>query len=183
MLSLSMSKLGELEGDSPLKPIDDESHETTCSEESQHFDRKNVDFSIDDIPEEAADLQAIREGESMKSLNNTSIPYRRASVQLSNSNGHISAHLVNKLSTELKRLEGELSASKELYNNLLKEKAKANDEILRLLEENDKFSEVNKQKDELLKRVEQMQRKLETSLQPVSYTHLDVYKRQSFCKA
>lgn len=165
MLSLSMSKLGELEGDSPLKPIDNESHETTCSEENQHFDRKNVDFSIDDIPEEAADLQAIREGESMKSLNNTSIPYRRASVQLSNSNGHISAHLVNKLSTELKRLEGELSASKELYNNLLKEKTKANDEILRLLEENDKFSEVNKQKDELLKRVEQMQRKLETSLQ------------------
>lgn len=101
----------------------------------------------------------------MKSLNNTSIPYRRASVQLSNSNGHISAHLVNKLSTELKRLEGELSASKELYDNLLKEKTKANDEILRLLEENDKFNEVNKQKDDLLKRVEQMQSKLETSLQ------------------
>lgn len=124
-----------------------------------------MDFSIDDIPEEAAALQAIREGESMNSLNNTSIPYRRASVQLSNSNGHISAHLVNKLSTELKRLEGELSASKELYDNLLKEKTKANDEILRLLEENDKFNEVNKQKDDLLKRVEQMQSKLETSLQ------------------
>ncbi|CAI4577817.1 CEI_1a_G0030640.mRNA.1.CDS.1 [Saccharomyces cerevisiae] len=165
MLSLSMSKLGELESNLSLKPIYNESHETICSEESQHFDRKNVDFSIDDIPEEAAALQAIREGESMKSLNNTSIPYRRASVQLSNSNGHISAHLVNKLSTELKRLEGELSASKELYDNLLKEKTKANDEILRLLEENDKFNEVNKQKDDLLKRVEQMQSKLETSLQ------------------
>ncbi|ONH78571.1 Protein SGM1 [Saccharomyces cerevisiae] len=165
MLSLSMSKLGELESDPSLKRIYNESHETICSEESQHFDRKNVDFSIDDIPEEAAALQAIREGESMKSLNNTSIPYRRASVQLSNSNGHISAHLVNKLSTELKRLEGELSASKELYDNLLKEKTKANDEILRLLEENDKFNEVNKQKDDLLKRVEQMQSKLETSLQ------------------
>ncbi|AJR67068.1 AIS_HP2_G0029280.mRNA.1.CDS.1 [Saccharomyces cerevisiae] len=165
MLSLSMSKLGELESDPSLKPIYNESHETICSEESQHFDRKNVDFSIDDIPEEAAALQAIREGESMNSLNNTSIPYRRASVQLSNSNGHISAHLVNKLSTELKRLEGELSASKELYDNLLKEKTKANDEILRLLEENDKFNEVNKQKDDLLKRVEQMQSKLETSLQ------------------
>lgn len=48
---------------------------------------------------------------------------------------------------------------------LLKEKTKANDEILRLLEENDKFNEVNKQKDDLLKRVEQMQSKLETSLQ------------------
>ncbi|EWG88052.1 Sgm1p [Saccharomyces cerevisiae P301] len=164
MLSLSMSKLGELESDPSLKPIYNES-QTICSEESQHFDRKNVDFSIDDIPEEAAALQAIREGESMNSLNNTSIPYRRASVQLSNSNGHISAHLVNKLSTELKRLEGELSASKELYDNLLKEKTKANDEILRLLEENDKFNEVNKQKDDLLKRVEQMQSKLETSLQ------------------
>lgn len=62
-------------------------------------------------------------------------------------------------------MEGELSASKELYDNLLKEKTKANDEILRLLEENDKFNEVNKQKDDLLKRVEQMQSKLETSLQ------------------
>lgn len=44
-------------------------------------------------------------------------------------------------------------------------KAKANDEILRLLEENDKFNEVNKQKDELLRKVEQIQSQLETSLQ------------------
>ncbi|CAI4034531.1 hypothetical protein SMKI_10G3240 [Saccharomyces mikatae IFO 1815] len=164
LLSLSMSKLGGLEDDPSLKPIDDESHVTICSDESQHFERKNADFSIEDIPEEAADLQAIKEGESMKSLN-TSTPYRRASVQLSNSNGNISAHLVNKLSTELKRLEGELSSSKDSYNNLLREKEKANDEILRLMEENDKFNEVNEQKDELLKRVEQMQSKLETSLQ------------------
>ncbi|QID80575.1 Protein sgm1 [Saccharomyces pastorianus] len=165
MLSLSISKLEDLEDDSSIKPIGDGPHDTLGSEETQHFSRKNVDFSIDDIPEEAADLQAIQEGKSMKSLNNTSIPYRRASAQLSNSNGHINAHLVNKLSTELRRLEGELSTSKESYNNLLSEKAKANDEILRLLEENDKFDEVNKQKDELLRKVEQIQSKLETSLQ------------------
>ncbi|CAI1524592.1 hypothetical protein SEUBUCD650_0J03230 [Saccharomyces eubayanus] len=165
MLSLSISKLEDLEDDSSIKPIGDGPHDTLGSEETQHFSRKNVDFSIDDIPEEADDLQAIQEGKSMKSLNNTSIPYRRASAQLSNSNGHINAHLVNKLSTELRRLEGELSTSKESYNNLLSEKAKANDEILRLLEENDKFDEVNKQKDELLRKVEQIQSKLETSLQ------------------
>ncbi|CAI4044046.1 Sgm1p SKDI_10G3330 [Saccharomyces kudriavzevii IFO 1802] len=165
MLSLSISKLGQLEDDSSLKPISDQSHDMICNEESEHFDRKNIDFSIDDIPEEAADLQAIKEGESMKSLNNTSIPYRRASFQLSNSNGNISAHLVSKLSTELKRLEGELLTSRESYYNLVNEKAQANDEILRLLEENDKFDKVNKQKDELLQKVEQIQSKLETSLQ------------------
>ena len=165
MLSLSISKLEELEDDSSMKPIGNGSHDTLGSEETQRFSRKNVDFSIDDIPEEAADLQAIQEGKSLKSLNNTSIPYRRASAQLSNSNGHISAQLVNKLSTELRRLEGELTTSRESYNNLLSEKAKANDEILRLLEENDKFNEVNKQKDELLRKVEQIQSQLETSLQ------------------
>ncbi|EJS43096.1 sgm1p [Saccharomyces arboricola H-6] len=165
MLSLSISKLGELEDDSSLRPVGDESHETICSEEVQHFDGKNVEFSIDDMPEEAADLQAIKEGESTKLLNNSSIPYRRASAQLSNSNTHISAHLVTKLSKELRRLEGELSTSRESYNNLLNEKTKANDEILRLLEENDRFDKVNKQKDELLQKVEQMQTKLETSLQ------------------
>ncbi|AAS50700.1 ABL071Wp [Eremothecium gossypii ATCC 10895] len=49
---------------------------------------------------------------------------------------HVNAHIVNKLGAEVRRLELEISTLKAFNNTLEEEKARAEDDILKLLEEN-----------------------------------------------
>ncbi|GAV52367.1 hypothetical protein ZYGR_0AG03580 [Zygosaccharomyces rouxii] len=117
-----------------------------------------------DIPDEAAAMgSAVQELHSTSRQTN-SMNYRRRSTQV-DSTGQMNAHMISKLGAEIRRYEAELVSLQNSCERLQKEKMEASNEILKLLEENEKVQALTKEKDELVKKFEETQSKLETSLQ------------------
>ncbi|AMD20957.1 HEL324Cp [Eremothecium sinecaudum] len=115
-----------------------------------------------DIPEEAADLNANRK--SSTESNPASHAFTGPSAPPVALN-HRNAHLISKLSSELRRLEAESLALKELNRNLEDEKSRAKEEIIQLLEENQSVKALRTSKDELQSEFKSLAAKQEKVLQ------------------
>lgn len=83
----------------------------------------------------------------------------------SNNNNQVSAQLVSRLGAEVRRMEGELSSLQAAYDKLKGEKNATNEELLRLMEENEKVKSFQDAKDDLQSRVADLEKQLETALQ------------------
>lgn len=117
-----------------------------------------------DIPDEAAALASSAQEISLPSKNSTSISYRRHSTQVEVA-GKMNAHMISKLGAEVRRYEAELVSLQNTCDRLQKEKNEASNEILNLLEENEKVQSITKEKDELDKKLKDAEKTLEVTLQ------------------
>lgn len=122
---------------------------------------------LGDMPEDAGELQ-IRSRKEVPTAPQTPLSntynMRKPSTQIQGNN-QMNAQMINRLGGEVRRMETELESLKEMCNRLSAEKEKSNDEILRLLEENEKFENVKNEKAKYETMSEELQHKLETSLQ------------------
>ncbi|CAR26388.1 hypothetical protein ZYGR_0H01960 [Zygosaccharomyces rouxii] len=117
-----------------------------------------------DIPEEAAAMGSHVHELHSTSRQTNSMNYRRRSTQV-DSTGQMNAHMISKLGAEIRRYEAELVSLQNSCERLQKEKMEASNEILKLLEDNERVQVLSKEKDELTRKLEETQSKLETSLQ------------------
>lgn len=83
----------------------------------------------------------------------------------SNGNNQVPAHLVSRLGAEVRRMEGELSSLQIAYDKLKSEKNSTNEELLKLMEENEKVESFKEAKDGLQSKVNELEKQLETALQ------------------
>lgn len=84
---------------------------------------------------------------------------------ISSTNNQINAQLVSRLGSEVRRMEGELSSLQAAYDQLKNEKNSTNDELLKLIEENEKVKSFQDERDSLKVRVIELEKQLETALQ------------------
>lgn len=126
------------------------------------LEKGGIELDINDIPNEASDLGSLsRLGLSRQ--HSSSINVRnRSEAPASN---QMSAQMVSKLASEIRRFEVEVSSLKSQCDRVQKEKNTANDELLRLMEENENLKKLESEKCSLSNEVETLQSKLETSLQ------------------
>ncbi|CAL9733674.1 protein Sgm1p [Monosporozyma servazzii] len=83
----------------------------------------------------------------------------------SNGSNQVPAHLVSRLGAEVRRMEGELSSLQIAYDKLKSEKNSTNEELLKLMEENEKVESFKEAKDDLQAKVDELEKQLETALQ------------------
>ncbi|SCV99340.1 LAFE_0A01024g1_1 [Lachancea fermentati] len=112
---------------------------------------------------ESVDLDSFPRKDSLTSLNFVSS--QQITTTKSHQNNHMNAQMISKLGGEVRRLETELSALQESYERLQKEKLKANDNMIKLMEENDLSHKLERERDELASQVEGLEQKLNASLQ------------------
>lgn len=117
-----------------------------------------------DIPDEAAAMGSPIQEMHSSSKNTNSMNYRRRSTQV-DFTGQMNAHMISKLGAEVRRYEAELVSLQNNCERLQMEKTEASNEILRLLEDNEKVQSLSEEKDQLLSRLDEAQHKLEASLQ------------------
>lgn len=84
---------------------------------------------------------------------------------ISSNNNQINAQLISRLGSEVRRMEGELTSLQAAYDQLKDEKNSANDELLKLLEENEKVKTFQQERDSLKVKVTELENQLETALQ------------------
>lgn len=83
----------------------------------------------------------------------------------SNGSNQVPAHLVSRLGAEVRRMEGELSSLQIAYDKLKSEKNSTNEELLKLVEENEKVESFKEAKNDLQAKVDELEKQLETALQ------------------
>lgn len=141
--------------------------------------------SLNDIPEEASPLNPLVKKRNSSVTMNTAFPRRVSSGQLLNMSSanntsnnninnntntsvtgqHMNAQLVNRLGAEVRRMEGELTSLRDSYSKLQVEKDSTNEEILKLIEQNDNAKRLESENKKLITEVTNLQAQLETSLQ------------------
>lgn len=84
---------------------------------------------------------------------------------VNSNNNHINTQLVSRLGSEVRRLEGELTSLQISYEQLKNEKNSANEELLKLIEENEKVKAFKNERDSLESRVTELENQLEAALQ------------------
>ncbi|QLL32458.1 hypothetical protein HG536_0C06270 [Torulaspora globosa] len=130
---------------------------------SPNLEKGGLELDINDIPNEASELPSLpRAGISRQHSSSNNIYKLGSEVPISN---QMNAQMVTKLAGEIRRFEVEVSSLKGQCDRAQKEKMTANDEIVRLLEENECLKALEKEKVDLSKEVEELRSKLETSLQ------------------
>lgn len=162
-ISLSQSEIKESYVDS-LPPI---SEDLGSNETEKQAEQNRMLFDDSDMPEEAADLQRkISRGDNhtIAESNNSFQMLRRVSTATHTSN-QMNAQMVSRLGSEMRRMEAEVVSLKELCDRLQKEKNNTNDEILRLLDENETAQHAKVENASLEKQINDVQNKLDTSLQ------------------
>ncbi|CCH58836.1 hypothetical protein TBLA_0A10580 [Henningerozyma blattae CBS 6284] len=117
-----------------------------------------------DMPEDASELQVRSRKEAPSTPVSQSFQFRKPTTQIQAST-QMNAQMVSRLGAEVRRLETELESLKETCTKLQEEKRKANDEILKLLDANEKVESIKIEKSRLETMSDDLQRKLETSLQ------------------
>ncbi|GMM56578.1 Sgm1 protein [Maudiozyma humilis] len=90
---------------------------------------------------------------------------RSNNTELQTSTITTNPQLVTRLGSEVRRLENELRNMQTSFDNLLAEKDSANEEILKLMENNDKVVSISNENKSLKDEVEQLSKRLEVSLQ------------------
>lgn len=162
MLPPEVSSISHFETSMDLKdgltPIDDDSIIKSDPEKDE------LSLDINDIPEEAAALKSVNQENSLTHQNSGSMNYHRYSTEVPVSN-QMNARMVSKLGAEIRRFEVEVSSLQALCDRIQKEKNAANDEVLRLLEENEKVQKLNDEKADLLKQMEGLKAQLDAALQ------------------
>lgn len=162
MLPPEVSSISHFETSMDLKdgltPIDDDSIIKSDTEKDE------LSLDINDIPEEAAALKSVNQENSLTHQNSGSMNYHRYSTEVPVSN-QMNARMVSKLGAEIRRFEVEVSSLQALCDRIQKEKNAANDEVLRLLEENEKVQKLNDEKADLLKQMEGLKAQLDAALQ------------------
>ncbi|EDO16050.1 hypothetical protein Kpol_1067p22 [Vanderwaltozyma polyspora DSM 70294] len=140
--------------------------EALSTSDQEHMDRAtDLSFNISDMPDEASELQIRSRKESLTPSSNFPSLYRKPSTQNQSSNTQLNSHMVSRLGAELRRMETEMLSLKDTNERLQKEKMKSNNEIVRLLEENDKLNKLPDENLKLEKNVATLESKLEVSLQ------------------
>lgn len=117
-----------------------------------------------DIPDEAAAMGSTIQDVHSTSKQTNSMNFRRRSTQV-DSTGQMNAHMISKLGAEIRRYEAELVSLQNSCERLQKEKMEASNEILKLLEDNERVKILVKEKNELAEKFEETRNKLEASLQ------------------
>lgn len=162
MLPPDVSSITRLETSMDLKngltPKDDDSILKSDTEKDE------LSLDMNDIPDEAADLKSVNQEDSFTNQNSNSMNYHRYSTEVPVSN-QMNARMVSKLGSEIRRFEVEVSSLQSLCDRIQKEKNAANDEVLRLLEENEKVQKLNDERKDLLKQVEEIKAQLDGALQ------------------
>lgn len=149
---------------------------------SPHVD-ENVNISID-IPDDAEHLQTILTTKNSRSSNQLDISsaIRRSDSYLTpnkfrafsdvNDNTELGSgavnsnpQLVTRLGSEVRRLENELRNMQKDHERLALDKDSANEEILRLLDRNDKATKIIDENKSLKQELETISKRLEVSLQ------------------
>lgn len=126
-------------------------------------EKYDLSLDIDDLPDEATDLRSLNPEYS--SFRNTSSRNLNKYSSEVNSSARMNAQMVSKLGAEIRKFEVELSSLQNVCDRMQKEKNEAHDEILRLLEENEKVTAIKNENLCLSKQVEELRLKLDTSLQ------------------
>lgn len=130
---------------------------------SPNLEKGGLELDINDIPNEASELPSLpRAGISRQHSSSNNIHRLGSEMPISN---QMNAQMVTKLAAEIRRFEVEVSSLKGQCDRAQKEKMTANDEIVRLLEENECLKALEREKLDLSKEVEDLRSKLETSLQ------------------
>ena len=144
---------------------------------------RDFDTSLD-IPEDAEHLQSLlnkasnsrssmllgvttpmkRSDSSLLQANMTTFD-RSNNTELQTSTITTNPQLVTRLGSEVRRLENELRNMQTSFNNLLAEKDSANEEILKLMENNDKVVRISNENKNLKSEVDKLSGRLEVSLQ------------------
>lgn len=91
--------------------------------------------------------------------------YINDNTVISSNNNQINAQLVSRLGSEVRRMEGELTSLQAAYDQLKDEKKCTNDEMLKLIEENERVKTFQEERDSLKVRVTELENQLETVLQ------------------
>lgn len=124
---------------------------------------QEAQYDLSDIPGEAADIESFQRKSSLVSMNFTSS--QQKTIARNQQNNQMSAQTVSRLGAEVRRLETELSSLEESCEKLQLEKIQANDEIVKLMEENAHVRDLEEEKTKLVAQVTELQRKQETMLQ------------------
>ncbi|CCC72199.1 hypothetical protein NCAS_0J02200 [Naumovozyma castellii] len=136
----------------------------SITQESGHNNKQLPVLELGEVPEEAADLESM-----FQRTPSSQIPLslrKTSTALLSNaSNTQMNSQMMSRLGSEIRRIEGEYAALEETYTRLKKEKDNANDEILRLLEENEGVKSIKEENLKLKTQIESVNQKLETALQ------------------
>lgn len=126
------------------------------------LEKERLELDMNDIPNEASDLGSLSKlGISRQHSSSVNIR-NKSDAPASN---QMSAQMVGKLASEIRRFEVEVSSLKSQCERVQKEKNSANNELVRLMEENESLKKLELEKCSLSKEVENLQSKLETSLQ------------------
>lgn len=80
-------------------------------------------------------------------------------------NNSTNTQLVSRLGAEVRRMEGELITLQKSYDRLKSEKDSTNEELLKLVDENESVGNIKAKNNELIAKVEELELQLETSLQ------------------
>ncbi|QLQ79977.1 hypothetical protein HG537_0C06260 [Torulaspora globosa] len=130
---------------------------------SPNLEKGSLELDINDIPNEASELPSLpRAGISRQHSSSNNIYRLGSEIPISN---QMNAQMVTKLAAEIRRFEVEVSSLKGQCDRAQMEKMTANDEIVRLLEENECLKALEMEKLGLSKEVEDLRSKLEASLQ------------------
>lgn len=126
------------------------------------LEKERLELDMNDIPNEASDLGSLSKlGISRQHSSSVNIR-NKSDAPASN---QMSAQMVGKLASEIRRFEVEVSSLKSQCERVQKEKNSTNNELVRLMEENESLKKLELEKCSLSKEVENLQSKLETSLQ------------------
>lgn len=128
----------------------------------EKYDKYDMSMELDDMPDEASDLGSLNRETSFR--NSSSRNLNRYSSELGSS-ARMNAQVVSKLGAEIRKFEVELSSLQNLCDKTQKERNEANDEIIRLLEENEKVNHLITENLNLSRQVEELGAKLDASLQ------------------
>ena len=101
------------------------------------------------------------ESHNSRSIRNQSRQTNLTNTETTQTNSQI----ITRLGSEIRRLENELKSMTDSYTKLSKEKDKANEEMLKLMNESDDLNAVKKENANFSKRIAELEHQLEVSLQ------------------
>ncbi|CCF58585.1 hypothetical protein KAFR_0E04340 [Kazachstania africana CBS 2517] len=131
-------------------------------------DNSNLQIDINEIPDEAATMTQHAYNDDSFMRNSSASLFRKPSTNIQSNSNNIDSgttQIVTRLGAEIRRLEGELKSIQDRYNNLSHEKSNANEEILRLMNENGQYQSLKEENENLQLRINELNHKLEASLQ------------------
>lgn len=133
-----------------------------CTKISAELSKEDLGLDISDVPNDASDLGSLSRMNGPRRHSSSINIKTRSDAPASN---QMSAQMVSKLASEIRRFEVEVSSLKSQCDRVQKEKNTTNNELIRLMEENENLKQMEVEKNNLSNEVKALQSKLEASLQ------------------